>query len=64
MKHRKFSLKFDASVINIGTTLYLQLPKAVLENYKIKSGDTLTLIANAKGLYLSVKQRKTKRRRK
>jgi len=67
VKKKKFSLKFQASVIGIGTsskpTLYLQLPMALLENYKIKKGDSLTFIANANGLYLAVKQRKTKRRK-
>ncbi|MCE2507306.1 MAG: AbrB/MazE/SpoVT family DNA-binding domain-containing protein [Nitrosopumilaceae archaeon] len=51
-------ITLNGSVMKVGNSHVLVLPRPVLDNYDIKKGDSLDLIITDKGIYIPLTQKK------
>jgi antitoxin component of MazEF toxin-antitoxin module len=50
-------LKFTSSVMKVGNSLVLVLPKPLCDGFGIGKGDTLDLAVTDKGIYIPIEQK-------
>ena len=52
-------MAFNGSIMKVGNSLSLILPKPVCDNYEIEKGDSLKIITMETGLFIPVKPRES-----
>lgn len=51
------ALKFEGSIMKVGNSLSVILPKPICDNFGIKKGDTLSMFADEHGIFIPLKQK-------
>lgn len=57
MYHNSMGLLFNGSVMKVGNSLVVVLPKPITDNFGIEKGDTIKMVVTDKGIYIPLSQK-------